>query len=97
MMLDCPAGPGLRMALETPDRIDPLFVERAAQPVAERLQVLASEEKLTEPLHYAPGAARRLIDVANDRDGSDNISVVLIRVRDVERVGMYRGRPYKLR
>lgn len=42
-------------------------------------------------------AARRLIDVANDRDGSDNISVVLIRVRDVERVGMYRGRPYKLR
>jgi len=42
-------------------------------------------------------AARRLIDVANHRDGSDNISVLLIRVRDVERVGMYRGRPYKLR
>jgi len=42
-------------------------------------------------------AARRLIDLANDRDGSDNISVLLIRVRDVERVGMYRGRPYKLR
>lgn len=42
-------------------------------------------------------AARRLIDVANHRDGSDNISVLLIRIRDVERVGMYRGRPYKLR
>jgi serine/threonine protein phosphatase PrpC len=42
-------------------------------------------------------AARRLIDLANDRDGSDNISVLLIRIRDVERVGMYRGRPYKLR
>src|SRR5580704_4002886 len=42
-------------------------------------------------------AAQRLVDLANDRDGSDNISVQLIRVRSVERVGMYRGRPYKLR
>ena len=42
-------------------------------------------------------AARRLIDLANQRDGSDNISVQLIRIRDVERIGMYRGRPYKLR
>jgi hypothetical protein len=30
-------------------------------------------------------------------DGSDNISVLLVRIRDVERVGMYRGRPYQLR
>jgi len=42
-------------------------------------------------------AATRLVEIANDRDGSDNISVQLIRVRSVERVGMYRGRPYKLR
>lgn len=42
-------------------------------------------------------AAKRLVDIANNRDGSDNISVQLIRVRSVERVGMYRGRPYKLR
>ncbi len=42
-------------------------------------------------------AAQRLVALANDRDGSDNISVLVIRVRDVERVGMYRGRPYKLR
>jgi protein phosphatase len=42
-------------------------------------------------------AARILVSVANDRDGSDNITVQLIRVRGVERVGMYRGRPYKLR
>jgi PPM family protein phosphatase len=42
-------------------------------------------------------AAQRLVDIANERDGSDNISVQLIRVRSVERVGMYRGRPYKLR
>jgi protein phosphatase len=41
--------------------------------------------------------ALELVALANHRDGTDNISVQLIRVRGVERVGMYRGRPYKLR
>ncbi len=41
--------------------------------------------------------AQKLVAIANERDGSDNISVQLIRVRSVERVGMYRGRPYRLR
>lgn len=41
-------------------------------------------------------AACRLVDIANQRDGSDNISLQMIRVRSVERVGMYRGRPYRL-
>jgi serine/threonine protein phosphatase PrpC len=41
-------------------------------------------------------AARELIHLANQRDGSDNMSVQLIRVKSVERVGMYRGRHYKL-
>lgn len=42
-------------------------------------------------------AAQELVAAANEKDGSDNISVQLIRVRSVERIGMYRGRPYKLR
>ncbi len=42
-------------------------------------------------------AAHRLVAVANQVDGSDNITVQLIRIRSVERVGMYRGRPYRLR
>jgi PPM family protein phosphatase len=42
-------------------------------------------------------AARALVDLANDHDGGDNVSILLIRIRNVERVGMYRGRPYKLR
>ncbi len=67
LLLGGKTGPGLRMALETPDRIDPLFVERAAQPVAERLHVLASEEKLVEPLNYAKGAAQRLIETLRVR------------------------------
>jgi pilus assembly protein CpaE len=67
LLLGGKTGPGLRMALETPDRIDPLFVERAAQPVSERLHVLASEEKLNEPMNYSPGAARRLVETLRVR------------------------------
>jgi pilus assembly protein CpaE len=67
LLLGAKTGPGLRMALETPDRIDPLFVERSAQPVAERLHVLASEERLSDPLHYAKGAAQRLIEALRVR------------------------------
>jgi len=42
-------------------------------------------------------AAERLVAIANERDGSDNVSVQLIRIHSVERMGMYRGRPYKIR
>ena len=41
-------------------------------------------------------AAQRLVDLANQRDGGDNITALIIRIRNVERVGMYRGRPYRL-
>jgi PPM family protein phosphatase len=42
-------------------------------------------------------AVQQLIEIANQNDGSDNVSVQLIRVKEVEAVGMYRGRPYRLR
>ncbi|MCU1336531.1 MAG: Serine/threonine phosphatase [Bryobacterales bacterium] len=42
-------------------------------------------------------AAERLVELANQEDGSDNVTVQLIRIHSVERIGMYRGRPYKLR
>ena len=45
----------------------------------------------------AGGKEQELVAAANEKDGSDNVSVQLIHIRDVERVGMYRGRPYKLR
>lgn len=41
--------------------------------------------------------ANELVAMANRLDGSDNVSVQLIAVHNVERTGMYRGRPYKLR
>ncbi|NYF80324.1 PP2C family protein-serine/threonine phosphatase [Granulicella arctica] len=41
-------------------------------------------------------AAAALIAAANNAGGHDNVSVQLIRVRTVERMGLYRGRPYRL-
>jgi serine/threonine protein phosphatase PrpC len=43
-----------------------------------------------------PSAAEKMVALANRRGGNDNISVLLVSIRDVERMGMYRGRPYKL-
>ena len=61
MMLGGRTGTGLRLALETPSRIDELFVERAAQPITERLSVLAGDEKVTEAADIAEGAGRALL------------------------------------
>ncbi|HEX4772469.1 MAG TPA: protein phosphatase 2C domain-containing protein [Bryobacteraceae bacterium] len=52
---------------------------------------------LVKPDGALESTAKALIDLAKQRDGSDNISVQLIRIKEVEAVGMYRGRHYKLR
>jgi protein phosphatase len=41
-------------------------------------------------------AAATLVAAANAAGGHDNVSVQLIRVRTIERMGLYRGRPYRL-
>jgi protein phosphatase len=40
--------------------------------------------------------ARELVASAVENDGGDNTTAQVIRVRSVEQVGMYRGRPYRL-
>lgn len=58
---------GLRTALELPQRVDQLFIERSAQAVTDRLSVLSSEEKLTEQPTIAPGAAQHLFTILRRR------------------------------
>ncbi|MDA8051440.1 MAG: pilus assembly protein [Rhodospirillales bacterium] len=67
LLLNAKTGSGLRTALESPERIDELFVERAAQPVADRLHVLAGEEKLSDAPSYAPDAAVKLLEALRRR------------------------------
>lgn len=40
--------------------------------------------------------ARELVSRAVEIDGNDNTTAQVIRIRSVEQVGMYRGRPYRL-
>jgi protein phosphatase len=40
--------------------------------------------------------ARELVARAVEIDGGDNTTAQVIRVRSVEQVGMYRGRPYRM-
>jgi pilus assembly protein CpaE len=61
LYVDASTGPGLRAAIEMPDRIDDLFIERAAQLLRDRLHVLASQESLAQLPACAPDAAPRLL------------------------------------
>lgn len=61
LMLGAQASPGLRIAIEHPNRVDELFVERSTTQVTERLHLLAAEENLVEHPNCATGAAEKLI------------------------------------
>jgi pilus assembly protein CpaE len=55
-----PAG-GLREALERPERVDSLFIERAMTKYSEKLFVLGAEEPLAHNLSVDPAAMRSLL------------------------------------
>ena len=56
----------------------------------ETLASIVSQNKEIEEI------ARELVARAVELDGGDNTSAQVIRIRSVEQVGMYRGRPYRL-
>ena len=51
---------------------------------------------VSQPKKDAEEIVRELVARAVERDGNDNTTAQVIRVRSVEQVGMYRGRPYRL-
>ena len=52
--------------------------------------------EIVSQLKPADEIARQLVERAVEIDGNDNTTAQIIRVRSVETVGMYRGRPYRL-
>ncbi len=66
-LLNVPPGRGLSMALQTPERIDSLLAERAAQPVTDRLHVLATQEPLSDAQDHAPRSAEALAEALRRR------------------------------
>ncbi len=67
VLLGGQSGPGLRQALESPSRIDELYVERSALPISERLSILAGDEKISEIVEVAEGAGRALLGALRRR------------------------------
>jgi PPM family protein phosphatase len=63
------------------------------------LHGLLPDAMIEHLIHVNPAlekAAEALVAAANQAGGHDNVSVQLIRVLAVERMGLYRGRPYRL-
>jgi protein phosphatase len=57
---------------------------------AETIAGIVSQNKSVDEI------ARELVARAVELDGEDNTTAQVIRIRSVEQVGMYRGRPYRL-
>jgi pilus assembly protein CpaE len=67
LMLASEAAGGLRAALEHPERLDKLLVERAAPRLGDRLALLAAEEKVDSAPNVTGGAVRHLMDLLKTR------------------------------
>ena len=67
MLLSAEPAGGLRGALENPERVDSLFIDRAAAAINDRLHILAAEEPLDALIAPAQGAAANLVSVLSGR------------------------------
>ncbi len=72
LSLDLEPTRGLREALESPNRIDSLFIESATAKLTEKLSVMATEETLAHQIEYNPDA----IDILFDTVGRSNTCIV---------------------
>jgi pilus assembly protein CpaE len=92
-LFDQPPGPGLRLALEAPERIDTLLAERTARPVDERLHVLAGQERLQQEIALVPGAGERLMAALRRRYNfivADTPAAPSALVRELQRAASQR-------
>jgi len=67
LYFDLKSGSGLRDALENPDRIDPLFIERLLVPVDDRLSIVSSEEDLEEQISYKTEGVEALVKTLSEK------------------------------
>ncbi len=67
LMAGVKTGAGLRIALENPERIDSLFLERAAVVVEDRLRIIAASEPLTQGAEPTENGVRRVVDLLRQK------------------------------
>lgn len=67
LLLDIEPSRGFRDAMEKPDRIDSLFLERVMVKATEHLHVLSAEDNLHENVNYNEEAADALIPILKEK------------------------------
>jgi pilus assembly protein CpaE len=67
MMLGARPSAGLKVALEEPDRVDALFLDRVATPVDDRVRLIAAEEPLEAEVKATAEGAKRLLELLRQR------------------------------
>ncbi|MBP0464704.1 hypothetical protein J5Y09_12360 [Roseomonas sp. PWR1] len=67
MMLGARVTSGLRIALEEPERVDSLFLDRVAVPIGERVRLIAAEEPMEADTCPTEEGVRRVIDMLRQR------------------------------
>ncbi|MBW8269084.1 AAA family ATPase [Caldovatus aquaticus] len=67
MMLGARPSAGLKLALEEPDRVDTLLLDRIATPVDDRVRLFAAEEPLEAEVKVTAEGAKRVLDLLRQR------------------------------
>jgi pilus assembly protein CpaE len=67
MTLNVDMAKGLTTALEMPERIDDMLIERLAQPVTDRVHLIAGREPVQRDIEYSPGSCGQLIQALRKR------------------------------
>ncbi len=75
MMLGARPGSGLRAALEEPDRVDALFLDRVGIPVDERVRLFAAEEAWDTDPQPSEEGIKRLLSTLRQRFNSIVVDV----------------------
>lgn len=67
LQLSAKPGPGLRIALEDPERVDALFLERTAIEVTPRVRLLCAEEPYEASLAITDAGVARVLDLLQQK------------------------------
>jgi pilus assembly protein CpaE len=67
LMLGANPGPGLRIALESPERADSLFLDRVSIPVNDRLRLIAADEALEAILSPTPAGVTHVVELLKQK------------------------------
>jgi pilus assembly protein CpaE len=67
LMLGVRPGTGLRVALEEPERVDALFLDRAGIPIADRLRLIAAEDPMDSLPQPVETGLRRVLEMLRSR------------------------------